>query len=67
LVQFELFGDIRLAIGREEEIKAWRREKKIWLIQRHNPTWVDLAERLTNEQPIQDRQIHNSGRISQRI
>jgi putative endonuclease len=43
LVHFELFGDIRSAIAREKEVKAWRREKKIWLIKRHNPTWEDLA------------------------
>ena len=49
LVHFELFGDIRYAIAREKEIKAWRREKKIWLIERHNPTWEDLAQRLANQ------------------
>ena len=40
LVHFETFGDIRLAIAREKETKAWRREKKIWLIERHNPAWA---------------------------
>jgi putative endonuclease len=54
LVHFEQFGDIRDAIAREKEIKAWRREKKIWLIERNNPTWVDLAERLPSEQRIED-------------
>lgn len=48
LVHFETFGDIRLAIAREKEIKGWRREKKVWLIERDNPTREDLAERLTN-------------------
>jgi adenine-specific DNA-methyltransferase len=57
LVHFELFGDIRYAIAREKEIKAWRREKKIWLIRRHNPTWADLAERLTNEQQIEHQKL----------
>jgi putative endonuclease len=46
LVHVEFFADIRAAIAREKEIKGWRREKKIWLIKRHNPTWEDLAERL---------------------
>jgi putative endonuclease len=46
LVHFELFGDIRDAIAREKEIKRWRREKKIWLIERQNPTWEDLGESL---------------------
>jgi len=46
LVHFETFGEIRVAIAREKEIKGWRREKKIWLIERDNPTWEDLAEKL---------------------
>jgi len=46
VVHFEQFGDIREAIAREKEIKGWRREKKIRLIERDNPTWADLAERL---------------------
>lgn len=54
LVHFEMFADIRYAIAREKEIKAWRREKKIWLIERHNPTWEDLAQRLANERQIQE-------------
>jgi putative endonuclease len=32
LVHFEAFGDIRTAIGREKQRKAWRREKKVALI-----------------------------------
>ena len=31
------------AIARETEIKKWRREKKIALIEPSNPTWEDLA------------------------
>jgi putative endonuclease len=46
LVHFELFGDVRHAIAREKEIKGWRREKKIRLIERDNPTWADLAAQL---------------------
>jgi putative endonuclease len=48
LVHFEEFGDMRDAIARQKEIKGWRREKKIWLIERHNRTWQDLAGRLAN-------------------
>jgi putative endonuclease len=44
LVHYEVFSDIRNAIAREKEIKAWRREKKVSLIERGNPTWHDLAE-----------------------
>jgi putative endonuclease len=49
LVHVEPYGDIRCAISREKEIKGWRREKKIWLIERDNPTWEDLAEGLGNQ------------------
>jgi predicted GIY-YIG superfamily endonuclease len=38
LVHWEVFGDIRDAIAREKEIKAWRREKKARLIRFYNPT-----------------------------
>jgi len=44
LVHCEPFADIRDAIAREKEIKGWCREKKIWFIERDNPTWQDLAE-----------------------
>jgi putative endonuclease len=50
LVHYEQFADIRDAIAREKEIKGWRREKKIWLIERKNPTWQDLAEHSTEPQ-----------------
>ena len=46
LVYFEPFGDIRDAIAREKEIKGWRREKKVWLIEKRNPTWHDFGEDL---------------------
>jgi putative endonuclease len=44
LVYFEVFGNVGEAIAREKEIKGWRREKKIALIERYNPTWEDLAQ-----------------------
>src|SRR6266404_3209544 len=50
LVHFELFADVRDAIARAKEIKGWRREKKIRLIERDNPTWADLAEQLPAKQ-----------------
>lgn len=42
LVYFEYFNDITQAIYREKEIKKWRREKKIKLIEKENPSWRDL-------------------------
>ncbi len=50
LVHFEEFGDVRVAIEREKEIKALRREKKVWLIERRNPLWEDLAEQFATKQ-----------------
>jgi putative endonuclease len=44
LVYFEGFGDVRDAISREKQIKGWRREKKLALIQRMNPKFGDLSK-----------------------
>jgi putative endonuclease len=44
LVWFERFVDPSSAIAREKQLKGWRREKKIALIKKANPTWIDLSE-----------------------
>jgi len=44
LVYFEETGDIDSAISREKQIKSWRRNKKITLVESMNPTWIDLSE-----------------------
>jgi putative endonuclease len=44
LVWFETHGEIRNAIAREKQLKGWRREKKIALIEKTNPAWVDLSK-----------------------
>jgi putative endonuclease len=46
LVWFESYDDPLTAIAREKELKKWRREWKINLIERTNPEWVDLFETL---------------------
>ncbi len=46
LVYFESMSSIGDAIAREKEIKAWRREKKVNLIESLNPDWDDLGENL---------------------
>jgi putative endonuclease len=46
LVYIEAFGDIRLAIAREKQIKGWLRTKKIALIESFNPRWKDLSGEL---------------------
>jgi len=43
LVYYEVFHSVAAAIARETEIKKWRREKKVALIVKKNPTWEDLA------------------------
>ena len=45
LVYYETFDDVRKAIDREKQLKGWRREKKIALIESLNPRWTDLAEK----------------------
>lgn len=45
LVYFESFDDVRKAIDREKQLKGWRRQKKIVLIESMNPRWADLAEK----------------------
>ena len=42
LVWFESYDDPTTAIAREKEIKKWRRDWKIALIERDNPDWLDL-------------------------
>ena len=44
LLFFETYGDARRAIAREKEIKGWRREKKLDLIESINPGWEDLSQ-----------------------
>ena len=42
LVWFEIYDDAVSAITREKELKKWRREWKIRLIEESNPQWTDL-------------------------
>jgi len=43
LVYYEFTTDVRGALEREKQVKAWRREKKIALIESLNPKWKDLS------------------------
>ena len=42
LVYFETYEDVREAIAREKELKKWRRQWKLALIEQMNPDWDDL-------------------------
>jgi putative endonuclease len=44
LAYYETTNDVHVAIEREKQIKGWRREKKIALIESMNPAWRDLSE-----------------------
>jgi len=43
LVYFEEYSDIREAISREKQLKNWKRDWKIELIEKVNPDWNDLV------------------------
>lgn len=44
LVYYEETNDVLSAIGREKEIKGWKREKKNKLVELINSSWRDLSD-----------------------
>jgi putative endonuclease len=42
LVYYEMFDDPQSAIIREKQLKRWKRDWKIALIESSNPNWDDL-------------------------
>jgi hypothetical protein len=44
LVYYEQYDSVHAAIGREKQLKARTRAKKIALIESVNPRWEDLSE-----------------------
>ncbi|MCG9973377.1 GIY-YIG nuclease family protein [Gramella sp. YB25] len=50
LVYFETFQYINDAIKREKNMKKWKREWKINLIEEKNPRWSDLAKEWPNHE-----------------
>ncbi len=48
LVWFEIYDDVVAAIAREKQLKKWRRDWKVRLIEGQNPEWVDLFPGITN-------------------
>jgi len=44
LVYWERMKDAKSAIAREKQIKRWRRERKVNLIETANPGWEDLSQ-----------------------
>ena len=43
LIYYEHYRDVRDAIARESQLKKWSRAKKVELINRMNPSWLDLG------------------------
>jgi len=48
LVYYEVTSDYDAALARELAMKQWRRTRKVALIQRDNPNWLDLSSRLND-------------------
>ena len=44
LVWFERFADPSNAIAGEKQLNGWTRAKKVALITKPKPTWIDLSE-----------------------
>jgi putative endonuclease len=42
LLYWQSFDDVHKAIAREKQLKGWRRQKKVVLIESMNPSWLDL-------------------------
>jgi putative endonuclease len=46
LVYFEHTNNVVSAIAREKQLKKWRRQWKIRLIEKNNPQWRDLYDEI---------------------
>lgn len=46
LVYYDITESVQAAISREKQLKQWKRDWKIALIEKENPTWKDLAVEL---------------------
>ncbi len=43
LIYIEEYGSVEEAIAREKQLKGWRREKKMALIKRLNPEFMEVS------------------------
>jgi putative endonuclease len=44
LIYYDSHDNPGQAIAREKQLKGWSRAKKLALIQKMNPTWIDFSE-----------------------
>ena len=49
LIYYEHYRDVRDAIARETQLKKWSRAKKVELINRLNPRWMDIGDQMFGE------------------
>jgi putative endonuclease len=49
LVYFERHQSIASAIEREKQLKGWKRDRKVALIESANPRWSDLSRQWQQE------------------
>ncbi len=54
LVYFEVHKYINDAIKKESNIKAWKRKKKLDLIETHNIVWKDLIYEIATAEEIEE-------------
>ena len=47
LVWYEIHQSVESAITREKQIKKWKRNWKLQLIEKENPEWMDLYQRIS--------------------
>lgn len=59
LVWFEAHDSVASAYGREKQIKKWRRDWKIALIEANNPRWEDMYPTLAGYGPVPKFPKHN--------
>jgi putative endonuclease len=58
LVYFERYQYVHDANARDKELKGWRRDKKVALILKDNPSWADLAEDWSRDYMKFDREVY---------
>ena len=47
LVWYEIHQSVESAITRKKQIKKWKRNWKLQLIEKENPEWMDLYQRIS--------------------
>jgi putative endonuclease len=54
LVYYEQTEDVRSALAREKQLKNWKRQWKIELIEKDNPEWRDLYDEMIGTAEVVD-------------